>query len=132
MVVALSDNRTVRAPATALLFAAWLLCSPGRADASCGDYVTIAGQPAASDHAVPSSDQSERPVPGQPCHGPNCSAQQHPPAAPPVSPPTDPKQPDARVGTAELPDAEPGHRFIEPAAGRPIRIPVVIFRPPPR
>jgi hypothetical protein len=60
--VAVLHTPSFRSTATALLVAAGVLFSSGRAAASCGDYVTIAGQPTVHDHATPPAG-NDSPVP---------------------------------------------------------------------
>ena len=114
----------VRPVAAALLLAVGLFGFAGRAEAACGDYVAIDGQPAAG-HAP------DRP-PGEPCHGPDCTARQSPPPAPLV-PPTSPNPPPKdRAAAATAPDL-PAAGFDSPAdppAGRPVRRSSVPFHPP--
>jgi hypothetical protein len=127
--MALPRNPLVRVTTAAVLLAAGVLLSPGRAAASCGDYVTIGGQPA---HAMPASGDAPAVAPRPPCSGPNCSNRQNSPVAPlqaPVTPPTDPKQLDARPGDADAPDAGRRLWFAEPS-GRPVRTSTSIFHPP--
>lgn len=53
-----------------------VLFSGGTAQASCGDYLTIHGEPTASHDGSPVS------LPKKPCHGPNCSVSPAPPESP--------------------------------------------------
>jgi hypothetical protein len=56
--------------------------SPSRADASCGDYVMVGGRHVSHGDPAQSIDHG-RPSPGIPrCHGPMCSDNSIPPAAP--------------------------------------------------
>lgn len=62
-----------------LLIVAALFGSSNRADAGCGDYLTILnadGQP------LTHHTQSDSSTPRPPCHGPNCSAPHAPPPTP--------------------------------------------------
>lgn len=116
----------IRSVAAALLLAAGLFGSAGRAGAACGSYVVINGQPAA-DHPV-------EPVrgPAEPCQGPNCSAKQAPvpaPLAPPVNPLPTPK--DRCLGDVTL--DPPAVGFDTPGdlvSGRPVRRSYLPFHPP--
>jgi hypothetical protein len=65
--------------ATLVLLASTLL-APGRAEASCGDYVMIGGLHAGH-HPAALGNESESPVIPH-CHGPMCSDNSIPPAAP--------------------------------------------------
>jgi hypothetical protein len=68
--------------AAILALLAFAALSPSQADASCGDYVMIGGRHASHEHQPPSVDHG-RQVPGVPrCHGPLCSDNSIPPAAP--------------------------------------------------
>jgi hypothetical protein len=62
-----------------LLIAAALFGSPNRADAGCGDYLTIV---TADGKAVAHHTQTDSSTPQPPCHGPNCSARNAPPPTP--------------------------------------------------
>ncbi|MGE5193307.1 MAG: hypothetical protein ACM3U2_12500 [Deltaproteobacteria bacterium] len=67
--------------ATLVLLASALL-SPSSADASCGDYVMI-GRRHVGGHAAQAIGGHETPTPASPgCHGPMCSNNSIPPAAP--------------------------------------------------
>ncbi len=116
----------VRVVAAALLLAAGLFGPAGRAEAGCGDYLSIDGRPAA-DHAG----DADRP-PGEPCHGPNCSARECPPPAPLVPPITpNPLPKDRPAADAAVADPAPGFDFpAEPPAGRPVRRSSQPFHPP--
>jgi len=66
--------------AAMLALLAWAGLSPSQADASCGDYVMVGGRHAS--HGQQSFDHGKQ-VPGVPrCHGPMCSDNSIPPAAP--------------------------------------------------
>jgi hypothetical protein len=70
--------------AAALLFAAVIVSASGRAMASCGDYVTIAGQSVGHGHdpITPMHGGSDR----LPCQGPSCSGDRHPGELPLTAP----------------------------------------------
>ncbi|MFO0799810.1 MAG: hypothetical protein U0804_20245 [Gemmataceae bacterium] len=112
----------VRTVAAALLLAAGVLAPAGRAEAACGDYVVIDGKPAAHDPAPP----------GEPCHGPNCSAREAPapaPLAPSTTPNPAPKDRPADLAAT----AEPSPAFdhvAEPPAGRAVHVAYQPFHPP--
>lgn len=118
--------RTLRLPvrpiAAALLLAVGLFGSAGRAEASCGDYVTIDGQLV-----------THEPAPlGEPCQGPNCSAREAPTPAP-FAPPTtsNPPPKDRPADLAATADPTPGfERVGEPPAGRAIHRAYLPFHPP--
>lgn len=113
-----------RAVATALLLAAGLFGSGGRAEANCGDYVVIDGQPAVGHDAGR--------LPGEPCHGPNCSVGECPPQAPLV-PPTNPNPApkDRWAGVIIAADPSPGFdEPVAPASCHPVRRPSDTFHPP--
>jgi hypothetical protein len=66
----------------ALVLLASALLFPSRAEASCGDYVMIGGRHVGG-HAVQAIGGHETPSPATPgCHGPMCSNNSLPPAAP--------------------------------------------------
>ncbi len=114
----------VRAVATALLLAAGLFGPGGRAEAGCGDYVVIDGQPVAGHDAGR--------VPGEPCHGPNCSLRECPPQAPLV-PPTNPSPAPKDRSASVIIAADPSPGFDEPvalASRHPVRRPSDTFHPP--
>jgi hypothetical protein len=72
--------------AATLVLLTWEALSPSAADASCGDYVMIGGRHAVHD-AVPQPHErrgdATQQVPAVPrCHGPLCSNNSIPPAAP--------------------------------------------------
>jgi hypothetical protein len=65
-----------------LALLAWAAMSPSQADASCGDYVMVGGRHASHEHQPQSFDHGKQ-GPGIPrCHGPMCSDNSIPPAAP--------------------------------------------------
>ncbi len=67
--------------ATLVLLASALVC-PSRAEASCGDYVMIGGRHAGHGAGAPAGNE-QMPSPARPgCHGPLCSNNSIPPAAP--------------------------------------------------
>lgn len=79
----LSLTPTFRGWRAALLLVAVACLSPGRAEAGCGDHVTILNAPANPDHVRPGT--PETPAPAPPCEGPNCSgnpSRDLPPLAP--------------------------------------------------
>jgi hypothetical protein len=128
--VALARN-LIRATATALLLAAGMFISPGRAKADCGDYVTIAGQP--SDHHAMPADAPQGDSPRKPCDGPNCSKKQDSPVAPlraPATPTGETKPAGTNLGV-ELPPAASGTGWvIDPASALPVRTSTSVFHPP--
>jgi hypothetical protein len=68
--------------AAILALLAYAALSPSQADASCGDYVMVGGRHASHDSPAQSVDHG-RQIPGIPrCHGPMCSDNSIPPAAP--------------------------------------------------
>jgi hypothetical protein len=68
--------------AAILALLAYAVLSPSQADASCGDYVMVGGRHASHEHEPQSFDHAKQ-VPGTPrCHGPMCSENSIPPAAP--------------------------------------------------
>jgi hypothetical protein len=68
--------------AAILALLAYAAVSPSQAHASCGDYVMIGGRHASPEHQPQSLDHGN-PGPGIPrCHGPMCSDNSIPPAAP--------------------------------------------------
>jgi hypothetical protein len=112
----------VRPLAAAFLLALGLLGPAGRAEAACGDYVAIDGR--AADHPAP--------PPGEPCHGPDCTARQSPPPTPlvpPTSPNPLPKDLAAAAATPDLPTPA-FDSPTDPPAGRPVRRPSAPFHPP--
>jgi hypothetical protein len=129
--VALSRNRMVRLPVTALLLAVGFFVSPGRASAECGDYVTIAGQPSAH-HAMPQAPDDGRPG-DAPCNGPNCSKRKDSPVAPvraPATPTGETKPIGVTVGADLPPDADGGAWLTLSTSVRPVRTSTSIFHPP--
>jgi hypothetical protein len=131
-VVAISRN-LIRATATALLLAAGVFASPGRATADCGDYVTIAGQPSAH-HAMPApGDAPQGETPRKPCNGPNCSKKQDPPVAPvraPAPPTGDTKPVATNHGADTLPTADRGGWVTTSDSAKPIFTSTSVFHPP--
>lgn len=114
----------VRAVAAALLLAAGLFGTAGRADAGCGDYVVIDGQPVAT--------HDPGRLPGEPCHGPNCSVRECPPQAPLV-PPAEPNPAPKDRSASTFIAAVPSPGFDEPVApvcGHPVRRSSDTFHPP--
>jgi hypothetical protein len=68
--------------AAILALLAYGVLSPSQADASCGDYVMIGGRHASQEDQRSGLDHGKQ-VPGTPrCHGPMCSNNSIPPAAP--------------------------------------------------
>jgi hypothetical protein len=133
--VALSRNRMVRLPVTALLLAVGFFVSPDRASAECGDYVTIAGKPSAH-HAMPSApadDAKPTDAPRTPCNGPNCSKRQDSPVAPvraPATPTGEAKPIGVALGADLPPDADSGAWLTIMTSVRPVRTATSIFHPP--
>jgi hypothetical protein len=70
--------------AAALVLLASAVTAPSRAEASCGDYVTVAGQQGQPAHTgMMNHDTTGTHDPAKPrCHGPSCSNGSFPPAAP--------------------------------------------------
>jgi hypothetical protein len=114
---------------TAIAVVALVLSTNGRANASCGDYVTIGGKKQMMPH---DSDAKHLPAaPKSPCHGPNCSRAPilPPAAAAPVAPIgiDDSLQAVLLQGNIDVPRSE--WRSTEPEA-RPFHIVGSIFHPP--
>ena len=125
---ALPQPQTLRGFGAALLLAASVLGLPGRAAATCGDYVTIAGQPGHGAHDRQPGQDDGSP---QPCHGPGCSKQPEKPAVPTAPPATAPAQPKHASG-GFTPDADSGHSGwcrLESERGS-VHSPQPIFHPP--
>ncbi|HSQ54576.1 MAG TPA: hypothetical protein VLM40_02440 [Gemmata sp.] len=119
----------VRGWRAAVLLAAVALCTPEKAFAGCGDYITYPGdhQPTTANHP----DTSIPPKP--PCHGPNChgnTPHEFPPAPP--APVTSPVKEDARlIGLVETPgDSDHSHFDRDSDSARPIDRAFSIFHPP--
>jgi hypothetical protein len=55
-----------------LALLAGCLFAPARADASCGDYVSVGSQSGHSDAPKPNEQSSQDRKRQQPCHGPSC------------------------------------------------------------
>jgi len=59
---------------------AYAVIAPSQADASCGDYVMVGGRHASHEHQSQGLDYGKPGIPR--CHGPMCSDNSIPPAAP--------------------------------------------------
>ena len=121
----------LRALATAVLVAAGVSFAPGRANAGCGDYVTVAGQPAYH-HAMPTpptDDAKPDPMRG-PCRGPHCSLSDSTPI--PFAPTTvaQPGPTDAILATATPTESQRRGRVHSPSVHVPVRPASAIFHPP--
>src|SRR5262249_11227081 len=71
-----------RGLAAILALLAFVGLSPSQADASCGDYVMVGGRHAAHEHQARSLDEGNPGKGIRRCHGPMCSDNSIPPAAP--------------------------------------------------
>jgi len=117
----------------ALLLVAAACASPGRADAGCGDYVTILNGPAGSaHHPMPDADHPAAPA-NAPCHGPNCSgapARDNPPLAPvtPVGPQG--KELAHSIGLVNVAGAQRPAFDRDLTSPRPVRRASSVFHPP--
>jgi hypothetical protein len=119
----------IRLAAVAVLTAAGVAAAPGRADAGCGDYVTVAAD--TPDHRADAPDGSN---PLAPCRSPGCSSRPTPPDVPLTAPTTAPTGPDQWADAL----GRTGDHAPHPAAGRtppadpgrPVHFPRPIFHPP--
>jgi hypothetical protein len=104
---------------TALALLAWV-AAPGQAQASCGDYVHIAGDQGA---AAPDN-------PAAPCRGPECSHPSSPllPPAPPAANPHTP--PDAILAAVHPPAGDRSAALGPDSQPVPAARPAPVFRPP--
>ena len=132
----LSSVLACRSAGVAVAIAVAVLCAPGRAAATCGDYLHVGGDQPAADVNKPAGDhgsQHQQNTPRPPCDGPSCSGKSGTPVAPLSAPVTDPgasKQWAARGG-AEA-DGGGGTRWSAPISSdsSPIHVPGSIFHPP--
>src|SRR5262249_22730063 len=109
----------------ALLLAAGVACAGGSAQASCGDYLTIDGKPAAHG-GHPSG-------PGKPCDGPNCSAAPTPASVPMTAPaPVISGAKDTAASSLLAgDDTPPSLGFSRPVSdGHSVHVPRSVFHPP--
>lgn len=118
----------IRSLGVAFVLATALAFSPGRAEAACGDYVSILNDQSAS-HTMP--DPMAGHLPKTPCHGPSCSERPSLPAAPvpaPVSAPSDTK---ACVVLLAGHANDTGERLVPCLTDEsPVHLSVSIFHPP--
>lgn len=118
-----------------MLFVVVVCASPQRAQAGCGDYVTILSATAvAKTHAMPPVQVADGvPAPARmPCHGPNCSgAPTRDFPASPASPVSQPVKEQAQ-GLAHAIEADPfrGSLDLDFTSLRPVRRATSIFHPP--
>src|SRR5438270_582684 len=124
----------VRGWRAALLLAAAACATPGKASASCGDYVTILNGQSNSDHHATPAAPGETPTPAKPpCRGPNCSGsptRDAPPVPPPAPVSTPAKELTHNLGTLGGADG-PRDPFARDASSpRPVRRASSVFHPP--
>jgi hypothetical protein len=115
----------------ALLLAATAFLMPGRAEAGCGDHVTIlneSGEPVS--YATSPSDDAPQPA-RPPCQGPNCSGSPHHDPAPSTVAPVGPQAKEL-VGTVDRPRGENDSpvTFEIDSAACPVPLTSDIFHPP--
>lgn len=116
-----------RLAAVAVLTAVGLFASSGRATAGCGDYVVLAADTPAADHAPAD------PGPPAPCHGPGCSGRPEQPSPPLTAPVTQPADPDPLTASAGrlTASAHPASwAVIADDAGPPEPVCPPVFHPP--
>ena len=119
-----SPTAGVRRLGAGVLAVVGLLLAAGRADAGCGDHVTVRRQSPAADSAPPAK---------PPCHGPTCSAAPVPTDAPPATAPA--PRPADSDDLATLPAGPTDEGVARPTAAadsgpRPVRRSTDQFRPP--
>ncbi|MFO0929578.1 MAG: hypothetical protein U0736_21540 [Gemmataceae bacterium] len=132
----LSPSTVLRGTVAAVLLAVGMCLSAGRAEAGCGDYLKLLGEPGTHDsqlaarlmnsgHLPPEPGRSDRP-----CRGPNCSSA---PSAPDMPVPVPPVGKDTAAGMhGEVDDHAAASRrtaWLDSAARR-IHRPTDTFRPP--
>lgn len=132
----LSPSTVLRGTVAAVLLAAGMSLSAGRAEAGCGDYLKLLGESGTHDPHLAGRLMStgHRPLePGRsdrPCRGPNCSSA---PSAPDMPVPVSPVVKDTAAGMrGEADDHAAASRrtaWLDSAARR-IHRPTDTFRPP--
>jgi hypothetical protein len=115
----------------ALALSVGCLFVPGRADASCGDYVTVGSQSVHPDVPKPNEQSSQDRNRRQPCHGPSCSGvpSSLPLASAPPAPARD-KEWAAVAFPTLLPEPRPHDVLAEYAGRHAVRRGSSVFHPP--
>ena len=118
----------IRSLGVAFVLAVAFAFSPGRAEAGCGDYVTILNDQSAS-HSMP--DPMAGHLPKKPCHGPSCSEKPSLPAAPTPAPVSSSSDTKACVVLVREHANDTGERLIPYSTDEsPVHQSTSIFHPP--
>ncbi len=135
----LPDPRVIRTAVAVLTIAVGIALTPGRASATCGDYVLIAGQSSEAQHqnhklsTAPGESPGNPESPRVPCHGPGCSkspTDSIPPITAPIGGEADPKNPPATLGGAGPGDGGVSRERDFTSNERAVHLPTTIFHPP--